>query len=176
MAAIGTALARQQLAANDLDRVLRGDESIAVTGFHIELQQRSVTCADQSVLKYMTQMMRKSSTIGDGGGYTYCFEFDFSTGRTYQLYGGIAQSQFSLSVPSAHPHDPGFPTHDVILDQPVPKRVNEIFAFLTAPWEEVGGLSLHVRDELPLQYTYRPHLHGGNPRGSRVKELTSLNE
>jgi hypothetical protein len=177
IAAIAATFARRQLAADDLDRVLRGEDDLSVSAFHIEFQQRVVVCTDRSVTQYLTQMMRKSSTFGNGGsGYSYCFAFSFSTGRTYKLYGYISNSQFALSVPSAAPHESGYPTHNIVFEPPIPNRVDEIFTFLNAPWEEVGGLSLHASDDKPLQYTYVPALHGLNPRGSRVDELSRLNQ
>ena len=120
-------------------------------------------------------MMRAPAVPASGSGYTYYFTFDFSSGRAYRVYGDVGATGFSLSVPNAKPHQPGFPTHDIVLEAPVPKRVQEIFMFLVAPWEEVAGLVLQIQGDRPLKYTYQPSLQGGNPRGTRVKELVNSN-
>ena len=156
-------------AAGDLDRLLLGDESLSITSFQIEYQQRRVICSAPDVADYLTSRMRSATTPADGSGYSYYFTFSFNTGRRYSLNGDAGPTQFSLSVPSHHPYD-GISTHEIGLGSNPPERVAQIFDFLSQPWEEVGGLALYIDED--AHYEYVPQLHGGNPRGSRVRELS----
>lgn len=162
-----------RIASADLDRLLSGDTDVSITKIEIQYQQRRVLCSDKTVTSYLSDMMRQSSSPANGNGASYYFTFHFSTGRQYSLCGVVDATQFSLSVPNARPYELGISTHDIVFRSPTPRRVNEIFHFLVLPWEEVGGLTLYSNENKLLRYEYVPSLHGGNPRGTRVEELST---
>ncbi len=176
LAAVVSAFANRKLARRDLDRLLAGDDKNFLKRLRIEFQQRVVDCSDPIVTEYLSKMMRASAPSRNGARYSYFFTFHFSSGRTYSHYGYVGPNQFSLSVPNAKLDEPAFPTHHVVLQSPVPKEVDTIFAFLVAPWEDVGGLELHLRGNQEIRYSYVPALHGGNPRGKRVDEYLRSNQ
>ena len=96
-----------------------------------------------------------------------------SPGRLKHFPAYVDAERFSLAVPSAKPVEGFWPTHDIRLTAPIPNRVAEIFEFLNAPWEEVGGLVLIVEDDRRFRYEYDARLHMRNPPGSQVSKLTA---
>ena len=134
-------------------------------------QQREVICRDGEILHYLFSGLHRGMGTCDGGS-GYKFTVHFSTGRVCRIHGACNSKQLNLCIPSGSPGDPYFPTHFVTFPPTAPKRVRDFADFLDAPHEDVAGLLLTIEAGKPFTYEYRPGLHGGNPIGKRVAELT----
>jgi len=165
----------RHLASTQLEELLAGNQEMELSHWVAEHQQRRLICSDEHVLEYMASRMRNANfdRYDTDNGVSYEFTFCLCDGAPYSLSAYVDAERFSLAVPSAKPVEGFWPTHDIRLTAPIPNRVAEIFEFLNAPWEEVGGLVLIVEDDRRFRYEYDARLHMRNPPGSQVSKLTA---
>ena len=151
--------------------LLAGDEEIAITRLKITSQQRRLVCTDPKVLAYFASQLRQRQPVPDVGSWTsYYATFDLSTGRDIGMLFSLGDNHFKLKVPDGILLPSEHDTDYIVLSEPIPQRVCQIWAFLDSPYREVAGLSLYVEAQQPFRYEYVRSLHS-EPRGSRVSEL-----
>ena len=138
----------------DLNALLLGRNDVRLTGLMIESQQRRVVCTDHEVLDYLASSLGNShDDWGVGGGVSYRFSFQLSTGRTSHLDGYIQRQSWSLVVPNAN-SQAGEPTHVMFLHATPPDRVREMFEFLNKRYQEVSGTVLTLETNQVPRYEY----------------------
>ena len=145
-------------AGREMMNLLDGKPQPKISGFHIDYQQRRVICTDKTVCEYIAQSMKKA-VRGRGTelnlGASYSFTFYFGSGSIYYVECAcVFDKGFSISIPEANPPEAGWMTHEVDFSEPVPDRVQRMWAFLNRSDTKVLGMVMTVEDVGQIRFRY----------------------
>jgi len=138
----------RHLGSRDMIALLAGSEQVQIVGFSIEGQGQRVECTDRALCDYLAGCLRKGTQhFIEVGDKPYSFTFDFASGGRYHVtVGHVIEHGLILSIPEANPGEYGWPTHKVIFCQPVPERIEMIWAFLYQGAPKADGRVMRVRE------------------------------
>lgn len=129
--------------------LLNGDSTQNIISFETQYQQRRLKCTDKEVLKYFKEILSKpSENPGPNSAVSYMGYFTFEGGVVFKTYIGINGKVFTISIPSQAAEE-SFPTHTILLTEPIPEKVRQIFEFLDEPYQKVAGTVLIIEDGKP---------------------------
>jgi hypothetical protein len=126
--------------------LLDGNQSINITRLEINFQQRRLFCTDTDVLRYLKEILAKHPRgMSNTGGGSYEGIFTFANGGQFKGALSIGTNGFYISIPSQAAEE-AFPTHCVLLIEPVPEKVQQIFNFLNEPYQKIAGTVLILEE------------------------------
>src|SRR5258707_12279846 len=129
--------------------LLNGDQRVLITSFATKHQQRRLRCTDGEVLRCIEQAIMKHPTVMTGvGTFSYYGYFKLKGGGTFGGYMRIDSNGFVLSVSSLASEE-GLMTHSLLLNQPVPAKVRQVFTFLAEPHQTAAGKVLVLQEGKP---------------------------
>jgi hypothetical protein len=95
---VGYWLFNDQVARHDFDRLLHGDNDVAITLVQFSGQGRKVTFDDEESLRYLSEMLRHSQPRKSGPGLAYYVHFTLSTGRCVPCGFYVPQTKTDLTI------------------------------------------------------------------------------
>ena len=142
-----------KIAEQKMLSLLNGNPTEAIVSFETKYQQRRLICTDSEVLSYFKEIILKhpSEMTNVGGAMSYKGYFKFRSGNTFDCYMETGTNGFEISIPSLAAEE-SFPTHSVLLIEPVPQKVKQLFEFLNDSGQKADGTILTMEDgKTPFQ-------------------------
>jgi hypothetical protein len=139
-----------------LERLLSGDSSIRILSMHVGDGRRDVVCTDQEVLDYFEHQMRHAGRLGDhpnGSGYDLVLAFNLGVSVSTPMY--ATRDLWGVCVPGKG-LEPGWPSHDVAIAEPMPHKARAILDFLFDENQGYGdGRRMIVAEGRPIEIVGR---------------------
>jgi hypothetical protein len=139
-----------------LERLLSGDPSVTILSMDVGDGRRDVVCTDQEVLNYFEHQMRHAVRLGDhpnGSGYDLVLAFNLGVSVSTPMY--ATRDLWGVCVPGKG-LEPGWPSHDVTIAEPMPAKARTILDFLFDESQGYGdGRRMIVAEGRPIEIVER---------------------
>jgi hypothetical protein len=111
-------------------RLLAGDPSVTIQSLTVRQAEREVVCIDPEVLDYFEQRMRQAVWLGEHANGSLCYlALSFNDGASVSVHMWATRTLWGVCVPGEG-LEPGWPSHDVAISEPMPHKVRAMLDFL----------------------------------------------